>query len=124
MQVLLECENAEMRRTLLQNIVVVGEMASWHGFEKLLQYRMESAMPFLTDDAGSVKHRVRVLRGCKGRSSPRDLQWVGGSYISVFDTLKDGWVKRDQWMLEFPDERAKYSTVPPTFAHVFNYIGI
>lgn len=128
LQVLLECENADMRRTLLQNIVVVGEMASWHGFEKLLQYRMESAMPFLTDDAGSspgsVKHKIRVLRGCKGRSNPRDLQWVGGSYISVFDTLKDGWVKRDQWMLEFPDERAKYSTVPPTFAHVFNYIGI
>ena len=59
------------------------------------------------------------------RSDPLDLHWVGGASIAVFDMLKDGWVKRDQWVADFPDlERAKYSTVPPTFAHVFNYIGI
>lgn len=120
-------ELALLRKRMLNNILVIGDGARIGGIAQALEARIKALLPpsaTAADAPEASRIDVKVYDAKTLRRDPALMAWSGGCLMAIFDVVKDGWAKRDQWISDFGPSSGKYSTVPPKFAQCLSFIGI
>ena len=120
-------ELAALRKRMLNNIIIIGDAAHISGIAQTLEARIKALLPRSATSVNapeSSRIDVKVYDAQHLRRDPALMAWCGGCLMAIFDVVKDGWAKREQWVSDFGPSSGKYSTVPPKFAQCLSFIGI
>ena len=88
-----KCDNADMKRRMYTNIVVVGGGLSFSGAQDWLHYLLWKQMP--------AQFRI-TLESIEITTRPKDLDpqltcWKGGAILAILDTAQEVWIKPREW---------------------------